>query len=815
VAAAVLASRAPAGVQLVDGNGVPYAWDLDAPGQPNVKGGAVTFYVDPRGTSDTVRGSKSAADAVRDGVQAWAVGTTRIRFVEDATRPASGRNGTDRVNWIGWTTTGLSPLTYAATYPTRNGSQIVDMDVVLNDRDFAWDTRTPGLGGVADIQSLVAHEWGHAVGADHVPLRLSTMYYSADTGATSLRSLAADDVALVGSMYPNDAFRGTTATIRGRVTVGGTSDDRAVHVVAVSVATAEPAASTLSAPDGSYVLAGLPRGAYRVVAAPALPLADVMNAWWRSGSTSFLPAVAGVGGTNPVRARTLALAAADEAEIASFGVAPVSAPLEPNDSPAQATPLSLGEAACGRFETASDHDWFAFDALAGQRITVSVLAWELGSTADPQLRLTDAEGNVVQGGSVIDIRGGAFATQPQGSDRDARIVGWTVPASGRYAVRVATDNAVSGTNSWYVLFTTVASDSPSAILTTAGATPGRIDAGGTATTTLVVRPLREDGEPVGAGAAVEIAHSGSGTVGAVTYDAADGTYRAAVTAAATPGRDVFSVVVTSAGGTATVQDAATVVYVGPADPGRTTFRAEPRRIAVDGSATSLVHFVPRDASGEELGTGRAASFSMTPDLGGSIDGAVTDLGDGEYVATLRSGTAPGRATLIAAVDAQAAVATATVAFGFDLADVLDMASGDVAAFRATPGLPRKAATALARAGSRLASALAAANDVAGGTKSRTAALARARAALPEITVALARASSQVADPGTAREIALALHEAAQAARTTARVVTARDQSRIDLADRLLLRGHDALADGNVVGAADRWLRAYRAVLPLQ
>ena len=69
--------------------------------------------------------------------------------------------------------------------------------------------------------------------------------------------------------------------------------------------------------------------------------------------------------------------------------------------------------------------------------------------------------------------------------------------------------------------------------------------------------------------------------------------------------------------------------------------------------------------------------------------------------------------------------------------------------------------------------------------------------------------------GMAPEISLAVHEAAQAARTAARVVTARDQSRIDLADRLLLKGHDAFAGGNVVGAADRWLRAYRAVLPLQ
>src|SRR5438128_1661068 len=80
-----------------------------------------------------------------------------------------------------------------------------------------WDTFTPGRAGVADIQGLVTHEWGHALGCDHVPLRTSTMVPKTDAGVISLRSIAPDDRALVGSIYPNAAFQATTGSIAGVV----------------------------------------------------------------------------------------------------------------------------------------------------------------------------------------------------------------------------------------------------------------------------------------------------------------------------------------------------------------------------------------------------------------------------------------------------------------------------------------------------------------------------------------------------------------------------------------------------------------------
>ncbi len=177
----------PAGVQLVDSSGVPYTWDLSSE-QPNVVSGRVTFFPDPGSGRDAITGQKTALQAIRDAVHEWEVDTTSIRFLEDDARTAAGPNGLDRVNWIGWVQSGLDPYTLATTTVTRDGSTITDMDVRLNDADWTWNTVTPGQTGFADLQGLVTHEWGHALGLDHIPLRTSTMYPTTAAGVISLRT---------------------------------------------------------------------------------------------------------------------------------------------------------------------------------------------------------------------------------------------------------------------------------------------------------------------------------------------------------------------------------------------------------------------------------------------------------------------------------------------------------------------------------------------------------------------------------------------------------------------------------------------------
>lgn len=806
VLAAGAVVSAPAGVPLVDTKGVPYRWDLDLE-QPNVVGGRVTFYVDPRGTTDTISGTKSASQAVRDGVRAWEVATARIRFTEDAARPATGRSTTDRVNWIGWANGTLGPFTFAATFPTRSDSQILDMDVVLNE-GFTWNTRTPGLADVADIESLVAHEWGHAIGNDHVPLRQATMYFSSEAGMTSLRTLSADDTALVGSAYPNATFGATTGTLAGRVDVEGTKDDRAALVVAVSVASAEPVASAFTAPDGTFAIRGLPAGTYRTLVVPPNPLGESVNSFWRTGNTGFLPAVATSSPGNPAPLLVVAVEAGKTALVPDVSVSPKTPPREPDDSRAQATWLRVGDAYAGRIEEPDDEDWFAFDLAQGERVSISLLAWGLGADCDPEFSLYGPTQQVIT--SVRDVRSGpSVHFFPEGDDLDARLLAYQAASTGTHAVRVLNETHGTGSRAFYVLAVTPTSDAPSPSLTRAEARPDRIDADGTSTATLAVRPVREDGTDVGPGATVEFLHDGAGSVGPATY-AGNGEYVATLTAPTAPAREPFAVRVTTSAGTATVTDAATVVYVGPVDGGASTITATPRRIAADGAERTTLRFVPRDAQGEPLGAGRTVVFLPSPALG-IVVGNSRDLGDGSYEAEATAGTTEGAADLGAYLSGSATGNSARLALGFGLGEVLAQARTDVAAFRATPGLPRAARKALASAATRIDAGLAA---VAAGPAKEARAVAQARAASAPLATALRKAKGALVDPGTGTEIARALRAAASSAIARAVVGGPKDQKRLDQATARLAEGDDAFAAGDPAGAAALWGKAHASVVPL-
>lgn len=73
---------------------------------------------------------------------------------------------------------------------------------------------------------------------------------------------------------------------------------------------------------------------------------------------------------------------------------------EPNDTPAQATPMPVVGVAGGQFYRAdgspdSDTDFYRFHAAAGQRLLIDVQCQAIGSSADPTLTLMDANGKTL------------------------------------------------------------------------------------------------------------------------------------------------------------------------------------------------------------------------------------------------------------------------------------------------------------------------------------------------------------------------------------------------------------------------------------
>ncbi len=114
----------------------------------------------------------------------------------------------------------------------------------------------------------LVHEFGHSLGLQHT-LTSAVMSTEITRATTRSKPLADDDVAAVSVLYPTARFLATTATITGRVAMNG----RGVNLASVvAISPNGPSIGTLTNPDGSYVLRGIPPGPYYVYVHP-LPVA--------------------------------------------------------------------------------------------------------------------------------------------------------------------------------------------------------------------------------------------------------------------------------------------------------------------------------------------------------------------------------------------------------------------------------------------------------------------------------------------------------------------------------------------------------------
>jgi hypothetical protein len=110
----------------------------------------------------------------------------------------------------------------------------------------------------------VAHEFGHSLGLQHTltSALMTTQYTRATTKAAPI---GPDDIAGISLLYPAQNFASSTGAISGAVRLNGAGVNLA-SVVALSAN--GTAISSLTNPNGTYTISGLPPGQYYVYAQP-------------------------------------------------------------------------------------------------------------------------------------------------------------------------------------------------------------------------------------------------------------------------------------------------------------------------------------------------------------------------------------------------------------------------------------------------------------------------------------------------------------------------------------------------------------------
>jgi hypothetical protein len=266
----------------------------------------LTFYVNnatANGTPNLATGSNALA-AIRDALNSWqSIQTAKISFADlQLTSIDSGVD--DGKNLITMADTAANeqivggPL--GAVALTRldfnaNTGEITESDIILNPSCRFSTNLAPNT---YDLQAIVTHEIGHALGCDHSSVQNDTMFALMAPGEFFQRYISADAIAFASATYPDPTRVASLGTVSGRVSSGGASIFGA-SVTAVNLDRNLTYAS-LSEPNGSYMISGLVAGRYSVYAEPldgpatqAQLMVQGTGAYYQGLNTSFRTVFAG------------------------------------------------------------------------------------------------------------------------------------------------------------------------------------------------------------------------------------------------------------------------------------------------------------------------------------------------------------------------------------------------------------------------------------------------------------------------------------------------------------------------------------------
>lgn len=302
-----------------------YVMQRDAGGRPL----HVDFTITPTltyhlGTTGSVRGVLSNEwTNVRAAAGQWqAVPGTRIKFQEGA--PIAGVaqipavDGRVDILWASPGTYALGPdfggasislsasgqvaVTYLFT--DAFATDVILQAIILIRRDLDYTTSyTEFSANRPFLETVMLHELGHVLGANHSPLGTSTLWWYSGGGVNAATGLSADEVAFAQNVYGTTTTRAALGKVAGGVRLNGAGVLGAL--VQAERTNGILVSATVSRANGSYELPGLAPGTYRLRVSPLDP---------NAGSDAFL-----------VRGADLDVTTTSEYALANTGFQPPSA----------------------------------------------------------------------------------------------------------------------------------------------------------------------------------------------------------------------------------------------------------------------------------------------------------------------------------------------------------------------------------------------------------------------------------------------------------------------------------------------------------
>lgn len=247
----------------------------------------VSWNLNPA-TGSNISGSRSVSDVINAAFATWqAAPNTALQIARGADSSVSSESSSpSNVNLICFvcsdadfskdSTTLAVTITTTANNAggsdghggtTRFAGQLIKADMVFNPSTQF----TTGGGSGQDLETVAVHEAGHFLGLGHSAVIRSIMF----PAASSLIQLSWDDVAGISTLYPKNSPDFPTGTISGTVRLGS-SGVFGAHVYAESTSANEgyggnirkSPIGSVTRPDGSYAIQGLPPDSYVVTAEP-------------------------------------------------------------------------------------------------------------------------------------------------------------------------------------------------------------------------------------------------------------------------------------------------------------------------------------------------------------------------------------------------------------------------------------------------------------------------------------------------------------------------------------------------------------------